>query len=112
MTSPKQEDILHKVENPQDSFWTFKRKPTKLKVSDIVWVVKNGFIVGGFYVRRIVYAQNPVRYAFGHNPVNVWRVWFSGIVPDEELEEFGILDEKGNPKIKIKGFQGFRYQWW
>ena len=101
---------MHKVENPFDSFWTFKRKPTKLKVGDIVWVVKDGVVLGGFHVRKITFSKNPVKDAFGHNPSNVWRVWFGGLIEDDELVEMGILDENYEPTIKVRGFQGFRYQ--
>lgn len=112
VTSPKGTDLMHKIENPYDSFWTFKRKPKKLKVKDIVWVVKDGTVFVGFTVRKIVFSKNSVKYARGHNPSNVWRVWFECRIDEEELQEMGILDEDWEPTIKIKGFQGFRYQWW
>lgn len=112
VTSPKGADLTHKVKKPWDSFWSLKRRPKKLRVGDIVWVVKNGRVVGGFYVRMIVHAKNPVKHASGHNPPDCWRLWFSDTVPDNELERFGVIDKKGEPLIKIRGFQGFRYQWW
>lgn len=112
VTSPKTVDLTHKVRNAPEAFWSFKRRPTKLKNGDVVFIVKNGYVVTGFYVRSIVYAKHPVKYAFGHNPSDCWRVWFRSVVPDEELEDLGVLDEKGSPQIKIRGFQGFRYQWW
>lgn len=112
VTSPKDVDIKHKVDAYRDSFWSLKRRPKKLKVGDILWIVKNGFVVGGFYIRKIVYGKNPVRDAVGHNPAESWRLWFRCLVPDQELEQKGIIDETGDPLIKVRGFQGFRYQWW
>lgn len=112
VTSPKTVDLMHKVEAPSESFWSLKRRPKKLKVGDVVWIVKNGYVVGGFSVRKIVFAKNPVRNAVGHNPSEVWRIWFGELIDDVELQEYGILDEKGDPQIKVRGFQGFRYQWW
>lgn len=113
VTSPKTVDIMHKLEDPSNSFWSLKRRPKKLKVGDIVWIVKNGRVIAGFYIRKIVYSKLPVKYAIGHNPPGCWHIWFSGLVPDQELEEeFGVIDEKGNAIIGVKGFQGFRYQWW
>ena len=112
VTSPKNQDLLHKVEDPFHSFWSLKKRPKQLKVGDIVWVVKNGRVVAGFLIRKIVHAKKPVRNAIGHNPEDCWRIWFGGLIPDDELEELGVLDERGNPRIEVKGFQGFRYQWW
>jgi len=103
---------LHKVEDAANSFWSFKRKPKQLNVGDILWIVKNGAVVGGFYIRKIGFGRRPVKNASGHNPINCWRVWFSGIVPEQELEDMGIIGETGDPLIEVRGFQGFRYQWW
>jgi len=112
VTSPKGIDIMHKVRNPYDSFWTLKRKPKNLKKGDIVWIVKDGRVIGGFYVGRIAYAKNPVRDAIGHNPSGVWRIWFDGLIEEDELVEMGILNENYEGLIEVRGFQGFRYQWW
>lgn len=112
VTSPKTQDLTHKSRNPYDSFWSLKKRPKNLIIGEIVWVVKNGRIVCGFYIRKIVYAKHPIKYAEGHNPSESWHIWFGGLVPDEFLEKHGILDSQGNPCIFVKGFQGFRYQWW
>lgn len=112
VTSPKTTDIVHKMKDPYNSFWSLKRRPKKLNAEDIVWIVKNGYIIGGFRVRKILHAKHPVKYATGHNPSDCWRIWFDSLVGDDELLYYGVLDKEGNSTIKIKGFQGFRYQWW
>lgn len=113
VTSPKGRDLMHKIEDARNSFWSLKRKPKRLSVGDIVWVVKYGAVHCGFYVRKIVRAKNPLRNVVGHNPADCWRIWFNSLIPEDDLVDMGILDgEDYNPLIKVKGFQGFRYQWW
>lgn len=112
VTSPKGTDIMHKIRNPYDSFWVLKRKPKNLKKGDIVWVVKDGVVLCGFYVGRIVYAKHQLKKALWYNPSHIWRIWFDGVISEDELVEMGILDENCEGVIKVKGFQGFRYQWW
>jgi len=113
VTSPQNMDLEHKLDDPHNSFWTFYRKPKKLQVDDIVWVVKNGHVVGGFYVRQIVFAKEPIRNAEGHNPGNCWRVWFDSQVDEDTCIEQGVLSQDTTEfLINVRGFQGFRYQWW
>jgi len=112
VTSPKTVDITHKVEDPYNSFWSLKRRPKKLKVGDIVWIVVKGAVVGGFTIRKIIRAKNPVRDAIGHNPSDCWRIWFEENVDYNELVEHKVLSSDGDFLIEVRGFQGFRYQWW
>ena len=113
VTSPKDVDFEHKLDDIENSFWTLPRKPKNFKCGEIIWIIKNGVIVGGFYVRQIEKISQPVEDAVGHNPANGYRFWFECEIGEDEAVENGILD--GNTfdfLIKCRGFQGFRYQWW
>ena len=112
VTAPKVCDLFHKVQKIQRAFWSLKRKPKNLKVGEIMWIVQSGAVIGGFRIRKIVFGKNSVKGAYGPNPSKTWRLWFSEVISDDELVEMGILDKNYEGTIKVRGFQGFRYQWW
>lgn len=79
-------------------FWTFKRFPTKLKVGDRVYFVKNNKIESSMRIIRIPEYTQEVCEVTG-------RVWEGKFVYLNDLK-------KENINISVKGFQGFRYRWW
>ena len=106
-----------KFREPWDSFWTLCRIPKKLRVGDHVWFVRNGVVVHALKVRRIIKnPRTPVRDAVGHNPPapRGCRLWFESPSVDIRVPDYPdeILDEKGEFRVQVQGFQGFRYRWW
>jgi len=113
VTSPKDADLSHKLDDVENSFWSLAHQPKNFKVGEIIWIVKDGHVVGGFYVKTIEKIDSALEDAEGHNPCKGYRFWFEAEVDDYTLVDFGVLDKNTlDLAIKCKGFQGFRYQWW
>lgn len=113
VTSPKDADLMHKLDDVENSFWALRSKPKNFRPGEVIWIVKDGHVVGGFYVRQIEKISEALEDAEGHNPSEGYRFWFECEIGEDGAVENGILD--GNTfdfLIKCRGFQGFRYQWW
>jgi hypothetical protein len=112
VTSPKDTDLMHKLDDIENSFWTLHSKPKNFKAGEVIWIVKDGDVVGGFYVRQIEKISKALEDAEGHNPSQGYRFWFDSEVSEDDCVAYGVLSEHGDFLVKVRGFQGFRYQWW
>lgn len=78
-------------------FWTLKRIPTKLRIGDRCYFVKNNKIDSSMKVFDM---------GDGDNHCDVTgRNWKGFTIYLNDLR-------KENLDMKVKGFQGFRYKWW
>ena len=88
------------LDNPEEyeQFWTLSKRPVRAEVGDRVYFVKHGEIESSMRITRIESGE-------AHCDVTD-RNW--------KGESILYLDDyrKENGKIKVKGFQGFRYKWW
>jgi len=96
-------DLEEKVNDPDNAFWDFKRRPTRITEDNRVFVVHDGEVRYNFGIGYIEEGPlKPIEDAEGHNPGvprGGCRIYFSDVAKVEQT-------------IPIRGFQGHRYRWW